>query len=114
MTGKLSKPDFIFERHKARQIDYGIDFYASQTMKHADGRRILVGWMHNWESNSTPENYLWNGMMTLPRELKVKNEILYQSPVKEMMKYRFVVKKAARLNMNSIFLENRIFIVTLI
>lgn len=66
------------------QIDYGIDFYAPQTTKLSDGRTILIAWMQAWESYITPENYLWSGMMTIPRELSFKNNRLYQNPVREL------------------------------
>lgn len=84
IIGKLSRETWKFERTSARQIDFGIDFYAPQTMFHPDGRRIMVAWMHNWENFSTPENYLWTGMMTFPRELSVKEGHLFQQPVKEI------------------------------
>ncbi len=66
------------------QIDYGIDFYAPQTTKLSDGRTILIAWMQSWESYITPEDYLWSGMMTIPRELSFKNNRLYQNPVREL------------------------------
>ncbi len=66
------------------QIDYGIDFYAPQTTKLSDRRTILIAWMQSWESYITPEDYLWSGMMTIPRELSFKNNRLYQNPVREL------------------------------
>lgn len=72
----------------AAQIDYGIDFYAPQTTKLSDGRTILIAWMQAWESYITPENYLWSGMMTIPRELSFKNNRLYQNPVRELENLR--------------------------
>ncbi len=72
----------------AAVLDYGIDFYAPETTGTPDGRQIMTGWMHNWESYSTPEGYLWSGMMTIPRELSFKKNRLYQQPVRELKKYR--------------------------
>ena len=78
-------PDIRAEnRCFAAQIDYGIDFYAPQTTKLSDGRTILIAWMQSWESYITPENYLWSGMMTIPRELSFKNNRLYQNPIREL------------------------------
>ncbi|MBQ7681075.1 MAG: glycoside hydrolase family 32 protein [Oscillibacter sp.] len=70
-------------------IDYGIDFYAPQTILSPDGRRIMIGWMQNWDTcnlhvKSTP----WFGQMSIPRELSVKNGILYQTPVRELERLR--------------------------
>lgn len=67
----------------AAMLDYGIDFYAPQTMSMPDGRRVLIGWMQNWEVKITPPEYPWTGMMTLPRELHIKDGWLYQTPVRE-------------------------------
>ena len=62
-----------------------IDFYAPQTVLAPDGRRIMIGWMQNWDSCSmrSPEDP-WFGQMSLPRELSLKNGRLYQRPVREL------------------------------
>ena len=42
------------KRHMIREnmhaIDYGIDFYAPQTMLTPDGRQIMIAWMQNWDT----------------------------------------------------------------
>ena len=59
-------------------IDYGIDFYATQTLLTQDGRRVMIAWMQNWDTSRLhPEETPWFGQMTLPRELSVKNGRLY-------------------------------------
>ena len=65
--------------------DYGIDFYAPQTILTPDGRRVMIGWMQNWDTCMlrTP-TVPWFGQMTLPRELSVKDGILYQRPLREL------------------------------
>lgn len=94
MIGNFNKNNFTFSpeifsnKLSYTQIDYGIDFYAPQTTIAPDGRRILIGWMQSWESPVTPENFLWNGMMTIPRELEIKNNLLIQNPVKEIIQRR--------------------------
>ena len=95
MTGILKRPEFVFERERRTensfdfaQIDGGIDFYAPQTCLAPDGRRIMIAWMQNWESYITPQDYLWSGMMTFPRELELKNGKLFQNPVHELSAYR--------------------------
>jgi len=95
MTGILKRPEFVFERERRTensfdfaQIDGGIDFYAPQTCLAPDGRRIMIAWMQNWESYITPQDYLWSGMMTFPRELELKNGKLFQNPVHELSSYR--------------------------
>lgn len=95
VSGELNYQDCKFYReirnengYTAAQIDCGIDFYAPETTKLSDGRTIMIGWMQSWESYITPENYLWSGMMTIPRELSFKNGRLYQLPVRELEKYK--------------------------
>lgn len=75
--------DTFTERHN-QSIDYGIDFYAPQTVLTPDGRRIMIGWMQNWDTcGHRTANILWFGQMSLPRELSIKNGRLYQMPIRE-------------------------------
>ena len=74
-----------FHSISSQSVDYGIDFYAPQTMLAPDGRRILIGWMQNLASvNQHSENEPWFGQMTIPRELSVKKGRLIQCPVREL------------------------------
>ena len=76
--------DTFTERHN-QSIDYGIDFYAPQTVVTPDGRRVMIGWMQNWDTcNSSTAERSWFGQMSLPRELSVKNGRLYQKPIREL------------------------------
>ncbi len=85
MIGALdASGEFIGEHCHA--IDYGIDFYAPQTVAAPDGRRIMIGWMQNWDTlGYRPEEPLpWFGQMSLPRELSVRDGRLIQTPVREL------------------------------
>ena len=76
-------------REAVQAIDYGLDFYAPQTLEALDGRRIMIAWMQNWEtSNCQPRDIRYFGEMTVPRELMVRNGRLIQNPVRELEKYR--------------------------
>ena len=78
-----------FVRQYVQAIDYGLDFYAPQTLRTADGRRVMIAWMQNWASaGAKPSNCRWFGQMTLPRELSVRGGRLYQVPVRELERYR--------------------------
>ena len=78
-----------FVRQHVQAIDYGLDFYAPQTLLTADGRRIMIAWMQNWASaGAKPAHCRWFGQMTLPRELSVRDGRLYQVPVRELERYR--------------------------
>ena len=78
-----------FSRQFVQAIDYGLDFYAPQTLLTEDGRRVMIAWMQNWAtSGAKPYHCRWFGQMTLPRELSVKDGRLYQVPVRELEEYR--------------------------
>ena len=72
-----------FERKRVQAIDYGIDFYAPQTLLTKDGRRVMIGWMQNWDTCvAHPMGAKWFGQMSLPRELRIKNGRLVQQPIR--------------------------------
>lgn len=72
-----------------QSVDYGIDFYAPQTLIAPDGRRIMTGWMRNWATKDMRRGKApIFGAMTLPRELTVKNNRIYINPVREIENYR--------------------------
>lgn len=77
------KTDTFTERYN-QSVDYGIDFYAPQTVLTPDGRRIMMGWMQNWDTCTmrSPDEP-WMGQMSLPRELSVRDGRLYQTPTRE-------------------------------
>ncbi|MBR0354026.1 MAG: glycoside hydrolase family 32 protein [Oscillospiraceae bacterium] len=78
---------FSWSHHQA--IDYGIDFYAPQTILTPDGRRVMIAWMQNWDAcQNGRKEQLWYGQMTLPRELSIRGGRLYQQPLRELEQYR--------------------------
>ncbi len=78
-----------FVRESARSIDYGLDFYAPQTLVTEDGRRVMIAWMQNWDTcNQNHEGRNIYGQMTIPRELRIEDGRLCQVPVRELNNYR--------------------------
>lgn len=76
-------------RENVQAVDYGLDFYAMQTLLAEDGRRIMIGWMQNWETcGSHLPNQRFMGQMALPRELSIRDGRLCQVPVRELEAYR--------------------------
>lgn len=72
-------------READQPADYGIDFYAPQTILTEDGRRIMIAWMQEWEASKFhPSSSPLFGQMTLPRELYFKNGRIYQQPIREI------------------------------
>nr|WP_294490965.1 glycoside hydrolase family 32 protein [uncultured Mediterraneibacter sp.] len=89
IVGSCSERTFDFVRENIQNVDYGFDFYAAQTMEMPDGRRVMTAWMQSWAaSNCQPLHAKWFCMMTIPRELSVRNGRIIQNPVRELKKYR--------------------------
>lgn len=89
LLGSYDEETDTFTEEQNQAIDYGIDFYAPQTILAPDGRRIMIGWMQNWDTcNLHTPDQPWLGQMSLPRELSVRNGRLYQQPVRELMDLR--------------------------
>lgn len=88
LIGSFDRDNFNFTRENLHAVDYGIDFYAPQVVKTADGRQVMIAWMENWTNVECkiPERRLY-GAMTLPRELSVRNGRLLQNPVREIANY---------------------------
>ena len=89
LIGEYDEETGKFTEQHNQAIDYGIDFYAPQTVLTPDGRRVMIGWMQNWDACSlrSPEEK-WFGQMSLPRELFLKGGRLYQRPVRELDEMR--------------------------
>lgn len=87
ILGSFEKEKAVFTEKVIRALDMGLDFYAPQTMLTSDGRRIMIAWLQAWCASWFDERDGFCGMMTLPRELHIKNGILCQNPVRELESY---------------------------
>ena len=91
LIGTLDRKSMHLNRDSVQAIDYGLDFYAPQSLLAENGRRIMIAWMQNWETSSCkPSELRFMGQMTLPRELTIRNGRLCQNPVRELEDYRGV------------------------
>ena len=82
-------PDGSLLREAEQPIDCGLDFYATHTVLTEDGRRVLIAWMQYWGTvDLRPRELPFFGQMTLPRELRVRDGRLFQTPVRELEAYR--------------------------
>jgi len=76
-------------------MDYGRDNYAGVSwsdVPQKDGRRLLLGWMSNWDYAQAVPTEVWRSANTIPRELSLQSTPaglrLFSTPVKEMTKLR--------------------------
>ncbi len=90
-TGTFAHGDFEL-------LDYGFDFYAPQITEAPDGRTILIGWLDMWYNWMPEQPDGWAGIMTVPRELHIKNGKIFSVPVREMEKLRVAEKSYENLN----------------
>lgn len=89
LIGDFDEETDTFTDRYDQAIDYGIDFYAPQTILTPDGRRVMIGWMQNWDTcGHRTSDVKWFGQMSLPRELSIKNGRLYQKPIRELENMR--------------------------
>lgn len=89
-TGRLDREACTFVPERLRELDFGPDFYAPQTVATPDGRRVMIAWMQAW-GRSIPTHDLgqgWAGRMTIPREVELVDGNLVQRPVRELERYR--------------------------
>ena len=78
---------------RAHWVDYGKDNYAGVTFNDAPaGRRVMIGWMNNWEYSGSIPTDPWRSAMTVPRELGLRSSgtgvRLVQQPVAELQSLR--------------------------
>ena len=93
-------PDFLpyVQKGQGVWLDYGKDNYAGVTwsdIPQSDGRRILLGWMSNWQYATTVPTVVWRNAMTLPWSLTLhktdRGYRVYPQPVKELEQLRGTV-----------------------
>lgn len=88
-VGDFDGQHFTSNQKETLWMDHGRDNYAGVTWSDApDGRRILIGWMNNWQYAGAKPCEVWSGAATFPRELgldKIEDMYLLTStPVKEL------------------------------
>lgn len=88
IIGEYDRQNGHLLEEQAVSLDYGMDFYAPQTLLTEDGRRIMIAWMQSWDMMIKPEKQKWYGMMTIPRQIELRDGVLFQNPVKELEQYR--------------------------
>jgi len=76
-VGDFDGHRFTNESTGIKWTDYGKDNYAGVTYSNipeTDGRRILIGWMSNWQYAQVVPTTPWRSAMTFPRVLKLTKD----------------------------------------
>lgn len=94
-VGDFDGKSFTSTTQSVKWLDWGADNYAGVTWSNvpeADGRRLFIGWMGNWNYAQVVPTHPWRSAMTIPRSLhlsKISDDYLVQSrPITELKKLR--------------------------
>lgn len=93
------------------ELDRGFDLYAPQSFVDEKGRRIMIPWMGLPDakySNPTQARG-WQHALGMPRELRVHNGRLLQSPLHEMKCLRQASLKVEAAKWNALHIEDLTF-----
>lgn len=75
-------------------LDWGRDYYATVSFSNVpDGKRIMLGWMNNWDYGQATPTSTWRGTMALPREVT-----LTQTPQGPRLRQKVVAQADALKN----------------
>ncbi|WBS74057.1 glycoside hydrolase family 32 protein [Elizabethkingia meningoseptica] len=94
--GKTFKMDVLFtkqlEKEKAVWLDWGKDNYASVSFDNVhENKRVIIGWMTNWEYAQDVPTEAWRSSATIAREVGLKKTedgyVLTNVPVAQLKKY---------------------------
>ncbi|WP_169733721.1 glycoside hydrolase family 32 protein [Mesoplasma syrphidae] len=89
LTGNFDNKMNFNETGTIRKIDQGLDYYAPQVFNNVEGRKITMAWLGNSQSDTKATNTNnWSNQLTIPREVSLKDNHLYQMPIVELEKLR--------------------------
>ena len=112
MVGDLDYETGKFFPISSGEIDWGTDFYAPQSFLDKDGRRIMIAWANGWDwmpwfkGWGPTDKEHWCGMLNLPREVQMCDDLLLKfKPIEELKALRhdawvvdeMIVQKDAQL-----------------
>ena len=82
-------------------MDYGPDNYAGVSFSNLGDRKILIGWMSNWNYANVVPTEKWRSAMTVPRELSLVKQEAFSK-----------VNSSTNSNINSNLLTNEFLLVS--
>ncbi len=89
MVGKLDYATGKFECGDVELVDHGTDYFATQSITNQQGKVMMTAWVQpTISASSTMKPYGWNGLLTLPREVTLRDNKMYQMPPETLKNYR--------------------------
>jgi fructan beta-fructosidase len=103
--GDFDGEKFTSDYDRSFFVDHGQDIYALQSWSNLpDERQIWLGWMNNIGYMSKIPTTGWRGMMSIPRELSLRDDgeriKLIQKPIKELQNLRERIYSAENFELN--------------
>lgn len=91
---RFTQTEFIGE---TKWIDFGADYYAAVSFNDApNNRRIMIGWMSNWDYAKALPTEPYRGQMSVPREITLEKRngsiTLIQRPVAEIASHVKIIE----------------------
>ncbi|AIQ01948.1 sucrose-6-phosphate hydrolase [Streptococcus pyogenes] len=71
-----------------QNLDFGFEAYATQAFSSPDGRVLAVSWIGLPDIDYPTDRYDYQGALSLVKELRIKDGILYQTPVSALQNLR--------------------------
>lgn len=101
--GKLEGNNLTAEH--IEELDYGFDFYAPQSVQNSD--RIVFGWVGLPDLTYPTDKYKWHSTLSLPRQIKVANGKIQQTPIVQLAAKQAVEidQKIAIDNLDTAYLQ---------
>ncbi|RSK25935.1 glycoside hydrolase family 32 protein [Bacillus sp. HMF5848] len=84
VIGQMDFEKGVFQQESQGYLDYSANFYAPQSTEGKDGERVLIGWIPVWYQDEVCKEYGFNGMMSIPRKLSIREGKLLQQPVEDI------------------------------
>ncbi|WP_120522780.1 GH32 C-terminal domain-containing protein [Arthrobacter celericrescens] len=80
-------------------LDQGRDYYATVSFNNVPGgKRVMLGWMNNWDYGQDTPTSTWRGTMALPREV-----VLTQTPAGPRLRQQVVSQVEALKNTSAAY-----------
>ncbi|MBP3041477.1 glycoside hydrolase family 32 protein [Bacillaceae bacterium Marseille-Q3522] len=111
LIGKFNYTSGEFVVEREQELDQGFDFYAPQSLLTVEGKRVMIAWMNMWDIKY-PLHELghgWNGSMTLPRELSLKDGKLFQKPYQTIKTYQKNKVEFYNLSLDGEYDDSRLY-----
>ncbi len=91
LIGKMDYDTLTFTPESDyKYLDFGFDFYAAQGAANVGDKdkAVLIAWIGLPDNHYPTEPEEWEGSMSLPRELRIKDGQLVQTPIEEIYSLR--------------------------